>query len=311
MQYLNSVRKKFRKHEFVDPASPNYRKQFNPMTTVEDIFLPVRGAENNTRIEQLQGVSDASSLADLDHFRRKFFGTARVPQAFLGFEGDINAKATLQTQDVRFARSAKRVRRHLLYGIRRALELHYTFLPTDPNVVLYSPDKPESFRVMMAPINALDEFERLELVKAKVELMEALAQLGDTLRLPKPVWAEYVLREHSNLPEAIIKKLVAGVEVPPPEGAPAESKGYGVFTAEEKKQLTEGLQQFTGLRYAVQRLETYYIDESTRPSHRVDPFDIVGEADVVQTAKSDMKLLHEAALKIKEDLKKKAGPING
>ncbi len=32
VQYLNAWRKRFRKFEFIDPASPNYRKQYNPLT---------------------------------------------------------------------------------------------------------------------------------------------------------------------------------------------------------------------------------------------------------------------------------------
>ena len=295
MQYLNSVRKKFRNSEFVDPASPNYRKQFNPMTTVEDIFLPVRGSENGTRIEQLMGTGDSAGIADLDHFRRKFFGTARTPQAHLGFEGDINAKATLISQDVRFARAIKRVRRSFIQGVRRAVELHFTFLPSDPEKALYDHDKPEAFSVKMAPINALDEFERLELVKAKVELMEAMAQLGDTLRLPKAVWADYVLREHARLPEAIIKKLVAGVpkEVVGGEAPPAESVA---FNAEERVLIAEGMAKFTGLRTAIDRLETYYIDESTHPPARVDAHEILQETNQeVIAGKQGLQKLFEAA----------------
>lgn len=313
MQYLNSVRKKFRNHEVVDPASPNYRRQFNPMTTVEDIFLPVRGAENGTRIEQLIGTGDASGLADLDHFRRKFFGTARIPQAHLGFEGDINAKATLISQDVRFARAVKRVRRSFIQGVRRCVELHYTFLPSDPEKVLYDPSKPDSFSVRMAPINALDEFERLELVKSKVELMEAMAQLGDTLRLPKRVWAEHVLREHTKIPEAIIKKLLAGI---PKEQAPEAGAGAGAedgvpresaLSDEERKVIAEGLGRMVGLRTSLDRLEYYYYDESTTPPARVDMCELLHETNAeVIAGKNDLRALYESA-----KAKPKKAQVNG
>lgn len=308
MQYLNSVRKKFRKSEIVDPASPGYRKQFNPMTTVEDIFLPIRGENASTKVEQLAGAGDAASLADLDHFRRKFFGTARIPQAFMGFEGDLNAKSTLAGQDVRFARSVKRVRRSLLYGVRRGLELHYSFLPTDPETMLYDPDKPESFTLKMAPINALDEFERMELITAKVTLLEAMAQLGDTLRLPKDVWAEYVLREHARLPDDVIKKLVSGIPHTA-DGLPATTptEGYGTFSKAEKEQITEALCRMAGFRSAVSRLEEYYIDESTRPPSRVDAHEVLQESDkrVIEGKDGLRKLYAEAKANNKK------GAVNG
>lgn len=295
MKYLNSVRKKFRKNEFVDPASPSYRKSFNPMSTVDDIFLPVRGPENGTRIEQLIGAADASSLADLDHFRRKFFGTARVPSAFMGFEGDVNSKATLVTQDVRFARGVKRVRRGFLYGIRRAIELHYSFLSTNPESALYDPSKPDSFSLHMTPINALEEFERLELVKAKVELMTTLAALGDTLRLPPPIWAGYVLRTYAKLPEEIVAKLVQGM-VPNQEKAEVEYRlGYGTFTKGEHDVITEAVSRSMGLQVAMARLDEYYIDESTYTPARVGQFEIVNESQEVADAKIGLQLLHESA----------------
>ena len=106
IQYLNSWRKRFRKWEFVDPASPNYKKQYNPLTPTEDVFVAMR-RDNTTRIESLSGAGNMGELYDLEHFRNKFFGSAKVPKAYFGFEGDINAKATLLQQDVRFARSCK------------------------------------------------------------------------------------------------------------------------------------------------------------------------------------------------------------
>ena len=47
VDYVNLFRKSFRKQEFIDPANPSYKKQYNPLTPVEDIFLPIRGANNS------------------------------------------------------------------------------------------------------------------------------------------------------------------------------------------------------------------------------------------------------------------------
>lgn len=89
MQFVNAWRKKFRKTEFVDPASPDYKKQYNPLTPLEDIWLPKR-PEQATTVQQLSGGGNIGEIYDLDHFRRKFFGAARVPQAYFGYEGEIN-----------------------------------------------------------------------------------------------------------------------------------------------------------------------------------------------------------------------------
>ena len=68
-----------------------YKKQFNPLTPLDDIVIPVRG-DNGTRVEPMSGAGNMGEIADLNYNLRKFFGSARVPPAYFGQEGEINSK---------------------------------------------------------------------------------------------------------------------------------------------------------------------------------------------------------------------------
>lgn len=207
--WLNHYRKKFRKSEFVDPASSNYRKQYNPMTPLEDVFLAVRDGDE-VRIEPLTGAGNAGEVYDLEYFRDAFFGSARVPKAYVGFEGEINAKATLLMQDVRFARGCKRLRTSLIRGIRNTLDIHYVL-----SGAVFDPTLPKNqYVVQMSPISYLDEFERLELVQLRFQILEAQMRVATDLQLDTRVWASYILLNYAKLPEDLVLRLVTKTSAP-------------------------------------------------------------------------------------------------
>jgi hypothetical protein len=229
VQYLNAWRKRFRKFEFIDPASPNYKKQYNPLTPLEDVFVAMR-RDNTTRIESLSGSGNMGELYDLDHFRNKFFGAAKVPKAYFGFEGEINAKATLIQQDVRFARTAKRLQRSVMYGIRQLLEMHYILLAQDANTWNFDFNKPDkAFLVQMSPISYLDEWERLELVELRYRIVEAMSRLATDLQLDPRVWAIYILLNYAKLPEDLVMKLISKTPDEPITTQGAGGGGFGGF----------------------------------------------------------------------------------
>lgn len=231
MDYVNEWRKAMKKHEFVDPASSQYKKAFNPLLPIEDIFLPMRG-NTTSRIESLSGSPDVQAVYDLEHYVRSYFGAARIPKAYMGFEGEINSKATLQQQDVRFARTCKRVQRVGVYGIRQLLDIHFQLLRVNEETMTrYDFNRKENdYKVMMSPIAYLDEWERLELVQLRYQIVESMSRLAMDLQLNPRAWALYILKTYAKIPEDLIGKLIKrttqapgqpGMAAPPGGGAPA------------------------------------------------------------------------------------------
>jgi hypothetical protein len=287
MAYVNAFRKKLRKHEMVDPASPNYRKQYNPITPLEDIFLPlVEGREH--RVETLSGAGNVGEVFDLDHFRDAFFGSAKVPKAYFGFEGDVNAKATLAQQDVRFARSAKRIQRVALYGIRQLLDIHFTLLQPSEGEKKNRYDfrnKENAYIVQMSPISFLDEFSRLELVQLRNTILEAMSGQAATLQLDPRIWATYLLINYAKLPEDLVLKLIKKTpdSVAPPVvgGGP----GFEALSALRKDQVLDNNfkagQGYFQLNEAEQRMIGKLVHDSPKLRRSISIFAELGQEEGV------------------------------
>lgn len=238
MRYVNAFRKRFRKSQYIDPSTPDYRTQYDPLTPMEDIFLPVR-QDSNTRIETLSGSGNIGEVFDVEHFRDAFFGAASAPKAYFGFEGDVNAKATLQQQDVRFARKLKRVQQATVYGLRQGLDIHYTLLRAA------SPDADRKFDfqqsanqyvVQMSPISYLDEFERIELVQMRYTLVQTMGQLAAQLQIDARVWQAYVLLNFAKLPEEMVLRLLQQTSEKPIAGA---GEGFEQMNGAQREQILD------------------------------------------------------------------------
>jgi len=232
---LNRWRKRMKKHEFIDPASPSYKKSYNPLTPLEDIFVAIRGPDDQTRIENLEGSPNPLSPERMDYYRKKFCGVARIPGDYLGWGEDSDAKSTLLQKDVRFARTMKRVQKMAIYGVRNLLDIHYSLFSGDPDRDVQDQDKYDvsknPYLVCMSPISYLDEWERLELVQLRYSIIEAMAGLGQSLQIDVHAWTTYILLHYAKLPEDIVRLLTkrvdnadaAGGGMPP--GSPSGSPG--------------------------------------------------------------------------------------
>lgn len=237
-EFTNTWRKRFRKHEFVDPANANYQKQYNPLTPLEDIFIPFFTNQEH-RVDSLPGGGQVGEIYDIDFMVNEFFGSVGAPKAYFGFEGEINAKATLMQQDIRWARGCKRLRKATVYAIRQAVDIHLTLVDTQYDLT----KKENAYVVQMSPISYLDEFERLELMELRYRIVEQVGRLAGDMQLDPRVWASYILLNFAKLPEDLVLKLIAKV----PNGEGGGGAGFESLSAEQKRQVLDSDgQQFRG-----------------------------------------------------------------
>jgi len=90
----------------------NYNLKFNIQNMMEDFYLPVRGGDTSTRIDTTKGL-DYDGTNDVQYLQSKLFAALKIPKAYFGYEGDLQGKATLAAEDIRFARTVERVQKIL------------------------------------------------------------------------------------------------------------------------------------------------------------------------------------------------------
>jgi hypothetical protein len=195
-QTINQFRRELRKKFFVDPATGKMRQEYDPRTADEDWYVPVT-KDSGTKVERLTGSPGSGEIYDVDHFRDKFFAAVRIPKAFMGYEQDVNAKATLVSQDIRFARSIKRVQRAIRHGLTHLCRIHLALRGYDVT------EETNNFKVRMASINHLDDQAEAELYGMRYNVTAQMLQLSQGGEAEGPKGADGEAGEPVAIPPII------------------------------------------------------------------------------------------------------------
>jgi len=121
--YMQKIINKMKKTPFVNKETGDYNLKYNIQNLTEDFFLPVRGSDSGTNIENLQGLEYAA-IEDIEYLRNKLFASLRVPKAYLSYDENVNGKATLAAEDVRFARTIERIQRTVVSELTKIAIVH-------------------------------------------------------------------------------------------------------------------------------------------------------------------------------------------
>ena len=121
--YMQRIISKMKKVPFIDKNTGDYNLKYNMQNLTEDFYLPVRGGDSGTSIENLPGL-EAASIDDIDYLKNKLFAALKIPRAYLGYEENVNGKATLAAEDVRFARTIERIQRTVISELSKIAIVH-------------------------------------------------------------------------------------------------------------------------------------------------------------------------------------------
>jgi hypothetical protein len=160
--YMQKIINKMKKTPFVDKNSGDYNLKYNIQNLTEDFFLPVRGGDSGTSIENLAGL-DYAAVEDIDYLKAKLFAALKVPKSFLGYEEDVNGKATLAAQDVRFARTIERIQRTIVSELYKIAIVHLAAQGIEDSEMT-------NFQLTLTNASTIYEQEKVNLWSEKVRL---------------------------------------------------------------------------------------------------------------------------------------------
>ena len=160
--YMQRMINKMKKTPYVDPQTGDYNLKFNMQNILEDFYIPVRGGDQTTRIETTKGL-DYAAIEDVTYLRDKLFSALKVPKAFLGYEADLEGKATLAAEDIRFARTVERIQRILISELTKIALVHLYAQGYDGGALT-------NFELQLTTPSIIYDQERIALLKEKVDL---------------------------------------------------------------------------------------------------------------------------------------------
>jgi len=185
-QFMQKTINTMKKTPYVDPNTGDYNLRFNMMNMMEDYYIPMRGGDTQTKIDTTKGL-DYDGTNDIEYLRDKMFAALKVPKAYFGYEGDLQGKATLAAEDIRFARTVERIQRILESELTKIALVHLY-------VQGFKGESLTNFEISLTNPSIIFEQEKVALLKEKVDLA---SQMMDTKLFP----TDYIYDHIFNLSE--------------------------------------------------------------------------------------------------------------
>ena len=164
--FMQKTVSKMKRTPYMDQQTGEYNLKYNMQNMLEDFYIPIRGNDTATKIDTTPGLQ-YDGIADVEYLREKLFAALKVPKAFMGYEADVEGKATLASQDIRFARTIERIQRILISELQKIALVHlYTQGYKDESLT--------NFELSLTTPSIIYDQERVALMTEKMTLAQSM-----------------------------------------------------------------------------------------------------------------------------------------
>ena len=164
--YVEQAKSALKRSQVINKSSGQVDLRYNPMSVDEDYFIPVRGGDSGTRIESLAGGANTSAIEDVEYIQKKLFAALKVPKAYLGYDEDIGAKATLAQEDIRFSRNIQRIQKTIIAELNKLAMVHLFSHGFEGEDLL-------DFTLQLSNPSSLAQQQKLELINQRFSIAAA------------------------------------------------------------------------------------------------------------------------------------------
>jgi len=169
-QYMQKVVTQMKRNQVVDADTGRVDLRYNPMSVDEDYFIPVRGAQQSTKIESLPGGTYTGDIDDVKYLKDKLFSALKIPQSYLfRGEGAAEDQTTLAQKDIRFARTIQRLQRVVISELEKIGIIHLYTLGYRGNDLI-------SFKMSLNNPSKIAELQELEQWRTRFDVASAASE---------------------------------------------------------------------------------------------------------------------------------------
>lgn len=164
--FMQKAISKMKRTPYIDQSTGEYNLKYNMQNLMEDFYIPVRGNDTATKIDTLGGLQ-YDGITDVTYLRDKLFAALRIPKAFLGYDENVQGKATLAAEDIRFGRTVEKLQRIITSELYKIAFVHlYTQGYTEEGLT--------NFEISLTTPSIIYDQERVALMKEKMELVTTM-----------------------------------------------------------------------------------------------------------------------------------------
>jgi hypothetical protein len=208
--------------------------QFQKSPTNEgNVFVHATHDPTLSKMERISGGNSHTQLDDVEHFHSKLISSLRTPKAYLGFERDVNAKATLSQEDIQYAREIRAVQESSAEWIRevysRAARIQLFRIP--------------DFEIVFPPISFVAE-------RLRIEIQEMKWKIAATAKAAMGIGTRWLLANIVGLDEEAIDAIVSEPDF---MSQPGEKQQAEAISAVQNDDLRKMVSDFHGKVETVMR----------------------------------------------------------
>ena len=178
--YMEQAQTSLKRSSIVDKQTGRVDLRYNPLSIDEDYFIPVRGGDSGTKIDNVGGQTIAGETQDVEYIQKKLFAALKIPKAYLGYDEGLGAKATLSQEDIRFSRTIARIQRTVLSEMNKIAIVHLYCNGFSSEDLL-------DFKLMLSNPSTIAQQQKLELYNTRFATAQSALQ---TPGLVDRIWVQ-------------------------------------------------------------------------------------------------------------------------
>ena len=167
--YLEQATTTLKRAPVVDRSNGKVDLRYNPLSVDEDYFIPVRGGDSGTKIDTLAGGQNTAAIEDVEYIQKKLFAALKIPKAYLGYDEDIGAKATLAQEDIRFSRTIQRIQKTVVAELNKIAMIHLYVHGYDAEDLI-------DFELKLSNPSSVAQMQKLELISLRFDIAGKLPE---------------------------------------------------------------------------------------------------------------------------------------
>lgn len=233
--YLEQATSALKRAPVIDKSNGKVDLRYNPLSVDEDYFIPVRGGDSGTRIDTLAGGQNTAAIEDVEYIQKKLFAALKIPRAYLGYDEDVGAKATLAQEDIRFSRTIQRIQKTVIAELNKIAMIHLFIHGYDGEDLI-------DFDLKLSNPSSIAQLQKLELISTRFDIAGKVPEgMLDRRWVQKNVLGltDKVIEEinQGRKEDKVFDAEVEAAATPPEEAGapPAEGgdEGEGLFAGDE------------------------------------------------------------------------------
>jgi hypothetical protein len=160
-QYLHDVMSRMKRKKVVDPRTGQVNLKQNYLAVDDDYFIPVRGAQDASSINKLEGTSEVKTGL-IEFLEKRFVSALGVPKSLLDFGETVGDGKNLANLDVRFGRTVGRIQQAMINCLNEIAATHLYILGLEEHT--------DNFTLSLNNPSNQTEVMRVDLLQAKIGL---------------------------------------------------------------------------------------------------------------------------------------------